>query len=213
MTATLVTDAEYRAAITATREADVRKALARGLAEYLAGLGTTTPDGREIRFKRVLGYWAENETKAVYPSAVVYSLAPLLYGAGEDETGLTPGVTPEQRLPDGRFYSVPSECSVELTVEVWCTDEEERSAFIMLLEDAFDPVDWMHGFRLVLPHYHGAVAGYTARSNDLEDEEGELSRRYRKATFTVLARVAQVRVLGELKTGAVRVQVGPLPAG
>jgi hypothetical protein len=92
-------------------------------------------------------------------------------------------------------------------VEAWATDALERMACAAMLEQAFYPVDWMTGFRLTLPHYHGVLAEYDVMTMAYLDSESDAGKRSRKAAFVVRARVPLVRVVGTRPGMAVRVKL------
>jgi hypothetical protein len=176
---------------TLVRETDCRTAMTRGLQEYLQQLTIDWPDGRQERFAAVFDTWAESEDRLQYPSAAVYSVEEMTYDAGS----LSPAT--ETDPATNTQYTHPSEAMLQMTVELWCQDPEQRMAVIAMLEDAFNPVEWMAGFRLILPHYHGMVATYMPPAGmTYMDTEEDAKRRYRKAVFTISGRVPQVRVLG-----------------
>lgn len=217
MTSTLILEPEALEVVTATRTCDTRTALAQGLAEYLRQLSFTAPGGRESRFRKVVEAYGEPEIEAVYPSAAVYADAKLTYG-GEGDNGdpLTPGLRSRNKLRDGRYFIEPDECVLQLSVETWSTDPKERVAVAAMMEDAASPVEWMSGFRLVLPHYYGRHASYLLTGSSFADDDGDASRRYRRAVFDFTARLARVRVLGKLPAARLHarlevdgVEVGP----
>lgn len=169
------------------QETDARLALTRGLAEYLEQLRYAAVGGRVVRFKAVHEEWAEPEENAAYPSAAVY-----LQGSGAYEPrALTPALNPEQRLPppDGRYLIIPAEYSVDVAVELWATDPEERTALIQMLEAAFNPVPWRFGFVLELPHYFNVRSTFTLSGMSIPDDGEDAIRRYRRALFTLHAQV------------------------
>jgi hypothetical protein len=178
----------------AVRETDCRTALTRGLKEYIEQLHGVAPGGREVVFKQVLQTWAEPEVPARFPSACIYGSVDGTY----DASRFTPGVNKNQRIPepDGRFLMQLAEYVSDLSVEVWCTDPMERMDFAMFMEDAFNPTDFMFGFRLVLPHYFNARASFEMKSLSYADTEEEAKRRYRRAVFTLEGRVPLIKLVG-----------------
>lgn len=151
--------------LTARAEVDVHGAIVGGLAAYVAGLETAI-GGRMIAMSRVVTDWAEHDDGAVpAPSCVVYSSE---IGKYDLESGMAPGDL-EKIGPDGqgRFLALSSNGIYrleELQCEVRCEDKIQRRSVRRMLEDAFNPVQWMYGFRLVLPPYHGATASYSLAS-------------------------------------------------
>jgi hypothetical protein len=184
----LVTVSSDPTLYTDVQEVDARTALARGLAEYIAQLRVDAPGGRHIQFKRVFPHWAVPEEDARYPSAIVYSTATGVY----EPARLTPS------LPDSRnkivgstnsYLISASSLQLNLTVEIWATDPEERSALVMNLERLLNPVDWMYGFRLELPYYFNQRATFSLLDMSYDDSEENAMRRYRKASFTMASEV------------------------
>lgn len=189
----LITDAGDRQAYILNRETDARTALTRGLAEYLSQLSSDFL-GRPLSFQRVLSAWSQPETQALYPSAVVYSTEEGVYDASK----LTMDVTPRNRLPppnENQYVVSPAELVLDVTVEMWATDPEERIAVVSMVEDAFSPVTWIGaGIRLELPHYCNERAEFEMISSRYEDSDEDSVRRYRKAFFKARGRVPVVRV-------------------
>lgn len=185
----LITDAEYDIPFTARRETDCWGALARGLSEYVSQLRMDWEGGTSVRLLKVHEGWAEPEALSAYPSAVVYSEAPGAY----DGDSLA---TIREVLPDGRSLQRVSEFVQTYTLDVWCTNKEDRTALVAMLEDAFDPVDWMSGFRLRLPHYHNAVGTFLKDALNIQDSAEQAGRRWRLASFTIAASMPQIRFIG-----------------
>ena len=180
--------------LTTRHETDARTALTRGLARYLAGLAFEGGAGRILAFQgRVFESYADPETQAQFPSAVVLSDQPALY----DASRLTPGA-PVDRLPqtpEGNALLSTSELTLDLTVDVWATENRSRSALVAGLEHALSPTDWMYGLRLDLPFYFGARAGYEMLSVQYIDSEDAATRRYRRASLVVSGRVPVYRIV------------------
>ena len=191
----LVVSQETPTSWTVNHETDCRSALVRGLKEYLESMSTVTPGGRKIQFKKVVETWAEPEDPSEYPSAVVSP-----EGTGEyDASSFTPVLQVKDRLPapdDTRSLLKLSEFTTNLILEVWTSDPRERQAFSAMLEDALNPVDFMHGFRLDLPFYYGQRAEYSLISSVYVDGEEDAIRRHRKLRFTLTGQISQVRVVG-----------------
>jgi hypothetical protein len=175
-------------------ETDARTALTRGLARYLAGLVFEGGAGRILAFQgRVFESYADPETQAQFPSAVVLSDQPAQY----DASRLTPGA-PVDRLPqtpEGNALLSTSELTLDLTLDVWATENRSRSALVAGLEHALSPTDWMYGLRLDLPFYFGARAGYELQSVQYIDSEDSATRRYRRASLVVSGRVPVYRIV------------------
>lgn len=194
--ARLVRNARERVALTDRRETDCRTALTRGLKEYLEQCSALVIDadetgthGREVRFQKVLGGWADPEVPAVVPSACVLALDEGSY----DASRLTPKVFD---LESGLSLQESSEFTQRLAIEVWAKDPIERMALVAMLEDALDPVEWMTGFKLVLPHYHATTALYLKQSSVYLDNEQNAQRNHRRAVIMLTASMVQYRRLG-----------------
>jgi hypothetical protein len=178
---------------TLVRETDARTAMTRGLQEYIEQLSIDWDGGRSERFKHVTDTWAEAEERLAFPSAAVYSMDTMSYG-GDEESPMTP--TTRTDGATNTQYILPNECVLQITVELWCQDPGQRMAVVGMLEDAFNPVEWLYGFRLYLPHYHGQIAEFNVLGMSYLDSEEDAKRRYRKAVFVLTGRVPLVRVLG-----------------
>lgn len=199
----LITNRRQKQVLTSVRETDARTALKRGLAEYLKTLRFTALGGREVKFERVYDVWPDHEAKAVYPSAVVYSVGDGTY----DASSFTPTVSTRCATNDGFFLSKYAEYAVDLRVEYWSNDPEERIALTMMLEDALNPVDWMGGAKIELPHYHSQFSIYELKSNNFPDSEATVLSRNRKAYFTVAGQVSAVRCVSIQRLCEVRQQL------
>lgn len=193
---------------TANRECDAVTALKRGLREYLEQVHLDVY-GVRVRFERVLEVWAESDEVAVYPAAVVQARDEATY----DSSSFTPqmDVVPlDGPVVDGvRTYLVKySELTVPLCIEIHTSSPEERSQIGMLLEDALNPVDWMYGFKLDLPHYFGQRVVYEPVTAQQLDSEENARRRWRPGTVFLTGQISVVRsrVLPGL-TPVVRVEV------
>ena len=194
----LVTSPDDRQVLTNRRETDCRTAVTRGLAEYLSSLNVDAPGGRRLLFRRVVETWATPEVSAEYPAACVYSVEAGRYDASK----LTPSV---KKLVSGFALRASSELELPVVVDAWTTDPAERVAISGMLEDAFDPVDWMTGFRLELPHYHGARATFEAMTSRYVDEVDQAQRRLRLLSVSLTATVPKLASVGPAKTGVFRV--------
>lgn len=174
------------------QETDIRTAIKRGLKEYLEQLSQQLNGGREVRFLRVLDTWAEPETLSVYPSAIVYTIGDGSY----DSHNFIPTTNPNCKLPDGSYLTKTAEYEVDLTIEIYCTDPEERIGISLMMENAFCPVDWMYGFQLELPHYFNVRAKYEPLSNNFPDNESDAFQRNRIATFKFRGTAPVARLAG-----------------
>jgi len=174
------------------RETDTRTALTRGLSEYLQDtILVDQVGGRQFKFYNVFQAWSEPEENARYPSAVVYAS-----GAGSyDASSFTPSPNERCRLPDGRYAMAYAEFVQDLMVEVWANDPTERADLCAACEDAFNPVSFMYGFVLALPHYYNLRGTFAMQSVQYMDTEENAIRRYRLATFVLKAEVPLVRLV------------------
>lgn len=188
------------APFTATRETDVRTALLRGLREYMENLSYAAPGGSRLRFLKIEETWPEPDQNAKYPSANLYTEEPGVY----DASGFAPSFA---QLPDGRVLQSAAEFTQTITIDLWCTNATERMGLIAMLEDAFDPVDWMSGFRLRLPHYFNAVATFIKANIMAVDSTENANRRWRLASMTLQATVPQIRMVGAVPGLELRFEV------
>jgi len=186
---TLVDDPDAVVVRTTSRDTDAVMALRRGLAEYLSQVSVNVA-GEDVRFVKVYETWAEVTDQAEYPAAVV-----LIDGDAEyDEFNFTPTIDPNDKIPSGEYLVKYSEVTVKLLVEAHCTTPGSRTGVAMLLEDAMNPVDWMHGFRLDLPHYYGQRGTYQVLMADFHEDAEEARQEFRPMVLSVDARISQVRV-------------------
>lgn len=171
--AILVTDPTAKYALTARAEFDVHGAICHGLATYVAGLEHAI-DGRYLALSRVVTDWADHADGQVpAPSAMVGSVE---IGKYQTDSGMAPGDA-RRLAPDQHGQILSLSCSgmyvlEELGVEVWCSDKIQRNGVRQMLERGLCPVQWMSGFRLVLPRYHSAIAEFllvTAQQADATD--------------------------------------------
>ena len=190
----LVSDPRNPEMITWARETDVRTALTRGLKEYLEQLSITDLNaGRATRLE-VEQTWSEPEIFAEYPAVAIYAVGPGVYDARD----FTPKTVHLLGAHEDRSIRLVSEFSQSMVVDCWCTDPEERVAVVAMLEDMLNPVDWMTGLRLELPHYHNLRATYELQDMEYLDDEVSAQVRRRRAMLTVAANVTQVRRVGVL---------------
>lgn len=186
---TLVTQAGFTPTYTANRETDARTALTRGLAEYISTLRIETTDGRFVKFVQVYNTWAEPEDITYYPSAAVYASDPGNY----DPSKFTPGGL--VNISGDTYLSSTSEIVFDMNIEIWATDPIERNALVAMLEDGLNPVDFMYGAKLILPHYFGEIAEIEMLSQAYVDTSEDAKRRYRKAVVVVRGRMPVTRLM------------------
>jgi hypothetical protein len=186
--------------LTAIRECDAVTALKRGLKEYLEQVYLDV-EGVRVRFQQVHDVWADTDQVAQYPSAVVMAADEATY----DYSSFTPVLDPlrlvSQVVVNGaepanmRSYLVKyAEVEAKLALEIHCSSPAERVQVQMMLEDALNPVDWMYGFKLDLPHYFNQRAVYEPMTSQMLDSEGDARRRWRPGTVFLAGQVSLLRV-------------------
>lgn len=188
----LIVSPDTRQVLRPTKLTDARTALLRGIKEYVEELTIAVQNRHDVAFRQVIEGVAEPEQVSKYPAAAVYGYGPGNY-AWEEGTLLPLQHENEDSLPQDTMALLPGEFTLELAVEVWATDPHERVAMVSMLEDAFSPVEWMSGFRLVLPHYASVHAEFGMKSSDYTDDEPNVARRYRRALVLLEGRVPVVR--------------------
>lgn len=180
---------------TARSEVDVHTAITTGLAAYISGLESAI-DGRYIAITRVVADWADHDDGAVAaPSAAVYSTE---VGRYQTDTAVSQGA-PIPIGPDasGKVTALSAAAVYkleELEVHVMCEDKLQRAGVRRMLEDAFAPVEWMAGFRLVLPRYHNAIAEYLLISAQQPDASNTAQASIWPLTMRLMARCPTYRV-------------------
>lgn len=195
----LVSASSMEQKFTTNRECDAQQAMARGLADYVRPMSVIMPGGRELKFENVYDSYADLEATSTYPSAAVYTEEDASYGGGT-ESPITPQVhvideAQFARDGNGDTLITASELVQEFLVDVWANDQEARTGLTMLLQDAFvNPLDWMTGFRLELPHYCGIRATFEVPdSHRYIDTDTDKARRYYRVLFRIKGRVPVVR--------------------
>lgn len=181
----LVTDPNTGPMLTAVRETDTHTAMARGLAEYL-GQQSIEVGGRKLQLTAYTT-WAEPENQVSYPAVAVGGLE------GIYDRSLIPNVV--QTLDKSTRLVSFTEFSQNLTVELWTTDPKERAYLTAMIEEALNPVEWMYGFRLMLPFYHGATAVYELMSSQYLDSSDDAMAKYRRAQFSIRGVITAYRAL------------------
>lgn len=172
---------------TSNRECDAETAVRRGLKEYLEQVYVEV-NGVDVRYQRVFDVHAEEDDLARYPSAVVSTTGDTAW----DGSNFTPAMNPIRTL-DGYTLTKYHEVVFDLLLESYCSSPEERVAIQMLLEDALNPVDWMSGFKLDLPHYFNQRAVFTPVSTRFMDSSELAIRRLRPGSITIQAQVSLLR--------------------
>lgn len=184
---TLVKRQTEKHVLTSRRECDAETAVRRGLKEYLEQVYVDV-NGVRVQYQRVFDVWAESEETAVYPSAVVTTIGDTQW----DASNFTP-VTNVTKTADGLYLVKYHEVVFDLVLESHCSSPQERAAIQMLLEDALNPVDWMSGFKLDLPHYFNQRVVYTPILTRFLDSSDLAIRRLRPGTITIQAQVSLLR--------------------
>lgn len=177
--------------LTAVQLVDARTALSRALGEYIQLLEITAPEGRSLAFKRVTDVWAEPETSAVFPAAAVFPQGELMYEPG-DMTSRLIEIEPYVVLRQWAFGKM------DIQVQVWTNDPEERLMLAQLLENAFNPVEWCAGFTLQIPYYFNARAQYLLKSSMYEDDSESAQKRWRRVTLTLEAEIPALVSIGRV---------------
>lgn len=200
----LILSADTREEYTITRITDARTALALGLKDYFMSLESNIL-GRKIKFKHAFEQWSVPESEAEYPSISVTDPEPGIY----EEDGFAPtvaGPRPDSEVEGANptNYVVKStELSVDFTLEAICSSPEQRMAVAAMLEDALMPVTWMYGFRLALPHYHGAHGIFTPINIHYPDNEVDAQQRVRRLLIKLNGRVPVLRLVSGIKKAQV----------
>ena len=189
----LVTDRSRQQVLTDRVETDAHTALTRGLAEYLRGLEAIADGGNDLRFELVTADFPDPEGDEDYPAAGIWSPNPGVYDASNFAPGKPCIIADKSGTLTGLQKS--SELMLDLFVDVVCTDKNERTAVMAMLEQGFNPVDFMYGFRLVLPHYFGVHATYEPKGNQYADDDLSSIQNRRRARITVRANVPVITIV------------------
>lgn len=175
----------------AFRCTDATTALTRGIAEYVAGMSIVMPSGRQLQFASSYDAWAVPENLACYPGFIAYTND----AEGEyDEANNNPQVS-NFRYADGSYEVSAVEMTIDIKCEIWANDPEDRQSLMLMLEEGFQPVDWMYGFRLELPHYFHQRATFSPTKNVYMGASQEALAGFYNARMTVRASVPVTRVL------------------
>lgn len=196
-TAILVEDPSAKYGLTARADYDVHTALIRGLASYVAGLRHAIA-GREIGISRVVTNYAEHDDGAVRsPSASVSSAEVGQYAVNSGMAPSRPIVI--ENVAHRANLVTTLTCSglyevTQIDVMVMCEDDVQRAGVRRMLEDAFWPVEWMSGFRLVLPPYHNVVSEFLCTSGQQADAADQAAAGIRPLTMRLAARCPVYRL-------------------
>lgn len=188
--ARVITDRDDPEVLTPTRTTDSRTALARGLAEYLGQQRLVWDGGREVAFASVHTTWAQPEDPSTSPALTVTTAGDGQY----DTANLTPTLV--EVVPGRAYLRQTAELNQEFLVLAWAQDPSMRLALSALLEDAFEPTEFMTGLRLELPYYFGARATYLATALNYADQAEGTAKRWRTVGFVVTGCVPRYRPVG-----------------
>lgn len=203
ITARLIQTSDDVQNLTMFCETDISTALARGLRDYVSTLNIHWPGGRhfEFKFNSVLIAYATYEVPAKFPSASIFGET-----EGEfEDTQMSPITVQVNDPKDGRFVRVVSQFTKTLELTIWANDKDERSALCSMVENAFDPVDFMSGFRIELPFYYNARAEYLCERQEFIEEEPDAQRRLIKAKYYITATCPKIVPVGSLPIARPRV--------
>lgn len=189
---TLVIDPEQEQKFSPRCDTDTHTALTRGLGEFLGQIVfKADAASQQLRFTSVIEDWADPEKLAKAPAAAVYTQEPGIYDDDDFQSSTID-------LDGGHVLKICSELTQVICVDIHCASKPQRVELCRQLEDAFEPVDWMSGFRLALPHYYGVHAEFLKVSLDYQDSEESASKQWRVAQFQLEARVSQIKNLGQV---------------
>jgi hypothetical protein len=177
--------------LSANRSTDARTALKRGLANYLLSLPPFIhpTHQRKVKLRNVFDVWPDQEDKALFPAASIVAKTAHTY----DASSFTPTLDPACKVGATTWLVKYSEIVVNLTIDILTTDPEERICFGMQMEDALNPVDWMYGFQLELPHYHNLRGVYQLMDGNYPDTEADAFSRNRHLVYTLSGQLSVVR--------------------
>lgn len=205
----LVTYSDLPSTRTNREETDAVGAMRRGLKEYLEQISKNVA-GAVVRLEEVFEEWATSEDVGTrYPAAAVLMAdGRVVY----DDHNLSPQVHDDDALPDGRAIVKVSEASTEFDIEIHCDEPGQRTGVMMLLEEALNPVDWMYGFQLELPHYFGQRAVFGLLSAELPDDATSARHGLRLVRARLAATISVVRPR-KFPSAQIKTQLSVLEAG
>jgi hypothetical protein len=184
-----------------TRQCSAKKALARGLADYLRRVRVSVED-RVFQFRYVLDEWPTVDQVSDFPAAVVLANEQTSYSLDEMTSRSFTRVGGSLHL-----LQDVGQVSSPLIVSAILRDGPERELACMAIEAAMSPVDWMCGCRMVLPYYHNAVATYQLRTCSYEDNTDDANRGFRRLNMEISGETTLYRYRGEVPTGIVQFTV------
>jgi hypothetical protein len=188
------------------REESPRRAMARGLKEYLEQLSITWRGGRLLKWESTKVEWAEPEEPAHYPALSIVGAGEAEYEASDFHPRLIK-LDGENGDGTGRYLKKACEAKQGFQLLIWATDPVERSGLECLVEDALEPADFMTGLRLELPYYFNARATFEKTFLDDVDDAVSAHRRWRRSLVTVVGVVEQLVPVGAMQVIRPRVEV------
>ncbi len=147
---------------TARRDTDENQALIRGLAQYMRSL-RFSHTGRPMAFAMVTENWAQlpDAGEEAFPLASVHTEED---GTYDTSVGSKAPTKADQvgtaTSGDGIFVTARASYTVQIMIEIVCTDDEERAGVRMMVLDGLMPDPNRRDLILVLPHYHNALARF-----------------------------------------------------
>lgn len=201
LTASLIQNRDDAPALTLVRVCSAKKALARGLADYLRRVRVSVQD-RTFQFRYVLDHWPTTDQVADFPACVILANEQTDYTMDEMSTRSFKRVDESLHLLQdvGQVRS-------PLVIDALLRDDAERELACMAIEAAMSPVDWMCGLRLTLPYYHNAVASYQLQTCSYEDNTDDANRGFRRLNMTVGGETTMYRYRGQVPTGIIKFTV------
>ena len=183
--------------LTARGDHDVHTAVLRGLAAYVARLDHAIA-GRRVMLSSVVVHFADqNHGPRRSPSGVVTAAGIGRYSTTSGMGSGRPTIVGNRTAHAALRTTVLSDAIYELDdieVTVMCEDDVQRSGVRRMLEDGFSPVEWMAGFRLILPPYHNAVAEFLCTQGQQADAPDLAMQSIRPLTMRLQARCPVYRV-------------------
>jgi hypothetical protein len=188
--------------LTFDRVENTRTAMSRALCEYMSGLSIQWKHGRMLSFARVIYTWSDIEDVPTYPSLVVLGET-----SGEYEDSSLSGHL--QAVDDGtdRYVRIADEYSQAFSLIAWCTDDEQRTGLLAMLEDATQPHEGVAGFRLEMPYYFNARATFLVTGQLYLDSDDSVMKNQFRAVLQVKGTMPRIVPVGVLQHGAARFQL------
>lgn len=189
----LVGQTEQPSTLMPRQETDATSALTQGIAEYMASLELDWPGTGMLRFAKATSTWAEYEqAENVYPRCFAGTAgADGMYDGGLGQDDALGDVLGGPPLPStgGVILDSFEELVVPVTLEIFCSNPEQRRGVCAMVESALRPYRGRSGFQLELPHYFNARSTHTALRMTHLDNEEDAARNYRLARVVIQSRV------------------------